>query len=92
MEARICDWCGEGFTEKDKAGRQRFCSPPRKCKERWWAYHRPVARVKVRTVRKRRNQQSCGNSRRVTRLVYRLAGEWLGEQQAVLYGIAPRHV
>jgi len=83
---KTCDWCGERFKEKDKARRQRFCPQPARCRDRWWAYHRPVARIKVQVQRERRRRQAHGNARRVTRLVFRLAGEWLGERRHILFG------
>lgn len=82
-----CKWCKFEFAPTSKADNQVFCPQPKKCRQLWWAYNRPVARVTVKAVRERRQRAARKTKGLVTRLAVGLAGRYLGIQRATTYGI-----
>jgi hypothetical protein len=86
-----CAWCHRSFAVRSKTGKQRFCNAPQKCRQEYWAYQRPVARIHAKNLRIRHYRDATvSNTRRVTRLAIRLAGQWLKEREGVMHGFAGR--
>jgi hypothetical protein len=80
-----CRWCQKPFEPKTE--NQLSCSA--KCTGAYWAWKRPVARIRRKALVKRRNRYLAGNARLVTRAALSLAAEWLAEKRRIIRGIRP---